>query len=164
MLIKDNHDYDAVIRTPFPGGANQLAIRVEGGRLRELAFLSDAARLKPPANSAAREVVAQLNAYFADPCYRFTLQLAPQGTDYQQRVWNMLRRCPPGKVWSYGNLAEKIRSGPRAVGNACRRNPIPIVVPCHRVVSAQGLGGYAGKTTGDNLSLKQWLLQHESAI
>ena len=93
-----------------------------------------------------------------------SLHLAPQGTEYQKHIWNTLRRCPSGKVWSYGDLAEKVNSGARAVGNACRRNPIPIVVPCHRIVSANGIGGYAGKTAGSYMLIKEWLLQHESDI
>ena len=163
-MMRDCHDYDAVIKTPFTGNYNRLAIRVNGEELQELLFVKSATRLKSPRSSAAKQVVEQLNAYFSDPTYQFSLSLAPVGTPYQKRVWNTLRRCPSGKVWSYGSLAEKINSGARAVGNACRRNPIPIVVPCHRVVAANGVGGYSGKTNGSYLKIKQWLLNHESAI
>ncbi|MCI0506076.1 MAG: methylated-DNA--[protein]-cysteine S-methyltransferase [Gammaproteobacteria bacterium] len=164
MPAMDCHDYDAIMQTPFPGHTSHLAIHVQGDRLQELSFVNVTNRPKAPANPAARKVVEQLNAYFEDPAYQFSIPLAPQGTDYQKRIWNMMRRCPMGKVWSYGDLAEMVRSGARAVGNACRRNPLPIVVPCHRIVSANGLGGYAGQTNGDNLAIKQWLLRHESAI
>lgn len=64
----------------------------------------------------------------------------------------------------YGELAEKLASGPRAIAAACRTNPIPILIPCHRVVAKAGLGGYMGETEGEALSIKQWLLQHEGAI
>ncbi|WP_455366809.1 methylated-DNA--[protein]-cysteine S-methyltransferase [Kaarinaea lacus] len=163
-MTRDCQNYDAIIKTPFPGSYNRLAIRVEQEALQELRFVSDTAPLKSPVTPTAKQVVEQLNAYFVDPGYQFSVPLAPQGTAYQKRIWNMLRRCPSGKVWSYGMLAEKVNSGARAVGNACRRNPIPIMVPCHRVISVNGVGGYAGKTSGSYLKIKQWLLQHESVI
>jgi methylated-DNA-[protein]-cysteine S-methyltransferase len=71
---------------------------------------------------------------------------------------------PPGEVRTYGALARKLRSSARAVGNACRANPVPMVVPCHRVVGATGLGGYMGAFTGDPLAIKEWLLRHEGAL
>ncbi|TAM44799.1 MAG: MGMT family protein, partial [Gammaproteobacteria bacterium] len=76
-------------------------------------------------------------------------------------VWNALQRIPAGKVLSYGDLARKLKTGPRAVGNACRANPIPVVVPCHRVVASNGKGGFMGKTGGKALVIKDWLLAHE---
>jgi methylated-DNA-[protein]-cysteine S-methyltransferase len=67
----------------------------------------------------------------------------------------------PGKPQSYGHLADKLGSSARAVGNACRRNPIPVVIPCHRVVARSGIGGFAGQTRGDMIDYKNWLLEHE---
>ena len=164
MLTKDGHNCDAVIKTPFPGNKTHLAIRVKHDDLLELSFVTAAMSIKSPVSTAAKKVVEQLNAYFMDPDYLFSLPLSPEGTPFQKHVWKMLCRCPKGKVWSYGDLAKKVNSGPRAVANACRRNPIPIIVPCHRIVSTTGIGGYSGKTTGNNVKIKQWLLQHESAI
>ena len=91
----------------------------------------------------------------------FRLPLETGGTDFQRRVWNALQRIPAGKVLSYGELARKLKTGPRAVGNACRANPIPVVIPCHRVVAANGKGGFMGKTGGKALAIKDWLLTHE---
>jgi len=91
------------------------------------------------------------------------------GTQFQQRVWQALLDIPVGKVLTYGQLATKLHSGPRAVANACRHNPLPVIVPCHRVVSAAGIGGYAGDTeTIQNseinfMAIKKWLLVHEKA-
>ena len=162
MPSREYQVYDAVINTPLPGRDNRLAIVTRDNKLQALLFVADSTKLKQPKASFAKRVVEQLNAYFKEAEFQFTLPLAPDGTDYQKSVWNKLRKCPAGKVWTYGELASKLQSGPRAVGNACRHNPIPIVVPCHRVVSANGMGGYAGKTSGNYLSVKQWLLQHES--
>lgn len=164
MSGRDYQRYDAVIETPLPGRNNHLAIVTQDDKLQELLFVGQSTKLKQPKTAVAKSVVEQLEAYFSDSDFKFTLPLEPEGTLYQKRVWNKLRKCPTGKVWTYGDLARKIHSAPRAVGNACRRNPIPIIVPCHRVVSASGMGGYAGHTSGTFLSIKQWLLQHESII
>lgn len=90
---------------------------------------------------------AQLGEYFAGERTSFDLPLAPTGTDFQQRVWAALRTIPYGETWSYGRLAEAVGQpgAARAVGLANGRNPISIVVPCHRVVGSSGkLTGYAG--------------------
>jgi methylated-DNA-[protein]-cysteine S-methyltransferase len=105
--------------------------------------------------------VQQLEAYFTDSRFRFKLPLEMHGTPFQLRVWQALQSIPAGTTVTYGQLAERLDSGARAVGNACRRNPIAIIVPCHRVTSAVGVGGYAGKSEGKPLVRKQWLLQHE---
>ena len=124
-------------------------------------FLTRRARPHRAATPLAREAVAQLAAYFRDPHFVFDLPLTLAGTDYQQRVWCALRRIPDGKVLSYGELARRLDSGPRAVGGACRANPVPIVVPCHRVVAHNGLGGYTGGIAPGWSGIKRWLLQHE---
>jgi len=104
-----------------------------------------------------------LAAYFADPRHRFALSLAPTGTPFQQRVWQMLPSLAPGQVYTYGAVARMLGSGARAIGQACRANPCLIVVPCHRVVAVDGLGGFGGVTAGPQLAVKQWLLRHEAA-
>jgi methylated-DNA-[protein]-cysteine S-methyltransferase len=117
-------------------------------------------------------VARQLAAYFADPGFRFDLPLETGGTPYQRRVWDTLTRIPPGAPQTYGALARGVGGGARAVGGACRANPIPIVIPCHRVVAASGLGGYmgaregtgAGPASAEPLAVKAWLLAHERRI
>jgi methylated-DNA-[protein]-cysteine S-methyltransferase len=114
-----------------------------------------------PRGRLAREVCRQLQQYGNDPAWRFTLPLAYTGTDFQTRVWRAMMAVKPGKPQSYGHLADKLGSSARAVGNACRRNPIPVVIPCHRVVARSGIGGFAGQTRGDMIDYKNWLLEHE---
>ena len=80
------------------------------------------------------------------------------------RVWQALQKIPYGEVKTYGQLAKELKSSARAVGNACRANPIPIVIPCHRIVAVSGIGGYAGKTDGPVLERKRWLLAHEGIV
>jgi methylated-DNA-[protein]-cysteine S-methyltransferase len=107
------------------------------------------------------EVRSQLTEYFAGERADFDLPLAPVGTPFQQRVWQRLRQIPLGQTSSYGELAAEIGqpAAVRAVGMANGRNPISIIVPCHRVVGSTGaLTGYAG-----GLAAKRWLLDHERA-
>jgi methylated-DNA-[protein]-cysteine S-methyltransferase len=108
-----------------------------------------------------KDITQQLQNYFNDPKHTFTLKTNPAGTDFQQRVWQALTKIPSGKTLTYGELAKQLQSSPRAVGQACRRNPIPIIIPCHRVVGATNIGGYAGETQGEVANIKKWLLQHE---
>lgn len=103
----------------------------------------------------------ELNAYFTDTRFRFSFPLDLQGTPFQKRVWQALCRIPAGQTLTYGQLASRLGSSPRAVGNACRANPVPILVPCHRVIGKHGIGGYDGQTSGRRLDIKRWLLRHE---
>ena len=89
------------------------------------------------------EARRQLLGYFANGTKSFDLPLRPSGTAFQRRVWRAMRRIPPGRIRSYGALARSVGSGPRAVAGACARNPIGIIIPCHRVVAAEGLGGFS---------------------
>jgi methylated-DNA-[protein]-cysteine S-methyltransferase len=93
----------------------------------------------------------------------FDIPLELAATPHQRRVWRALQRIPTGAVVSYGTLARRLKSSARAVGGACRANPVPLVIPCHRVVSATGEGGFMGKTGGHALRIKRWLLAHERA-
>jgi methylated-DNA-[protein]-cysteine S-methyltransferase len=117
-----------------------------------------------PRSAMAERVVSQLLAYFDDPQHPFDLPLNLHGTEFQQRLWATLCRMPSGQVDTYGEMARKLRTASRAVGQACRRNPVPIVVPCHRVISQSGLGGYGGAVAGDRLRIKQALLAHEGVV
>ena len=102
---------------------------------------------------------AALATYFSGDLRHFDLPVAPEGTDHDRAVWQAMQQIPPGKTRSYGEVARAIRSSPRAVGNACGRNPIPIIVPCHRIVAAGGgLGGYSGQGGAET---KRFLLELE---
>ncbi|VFM96514.1 MAG: O-6-methylguanine DNA methyltransferase [Candidatus Kentron sp. G] len=116
----------------------------------------------PQSNSTLENTITQLTHYFREPRWCFELPLAPRGTPFQQRVWQALRSIPSGKIISYGMLAAQLGTGARAVGNACRENPIPIIIPCHRVVGVRDCGGFMGARSGKPLAIKQWLLRHES--
>jgi len=143
-----------------------LTIKAEGDRLKEIDLFASrqVSEATNPCNNFAQTVSQQFHEYFSNPHSRFKLAYQLQGTDFQKRVWQAMLEIPEGQVMTYGELAKKLNSSPRAVGNACRVNPLPILVPCHRVVSQTGLGGYAGKTSGKRLAVKHWLLSHEGAV
>ena len=103
----------------------------------------------------------QIARYFANPRFHFELPLDLHGTPFQKMVWEVLLRIPVGQVRTYGELARILGSSTGDVGGACRGNPCPILVPCHRVVSVRGLGGYTGSTQDSGLAAKRWLLRHE---
>lgn len=149
--------YAATVKTPVA----VFGISVEEGRVCGVKRLRSA-RSSPTAEDAmAREAVQQMEHYFHDGGFRFDLPLQMDGTEFQRSVWKELQKIKPGRVKTYGEIARILKSSPRAVGNACRANPIPVIVPCHRVVSAQGIGGYAGAVDGKLLDQKRWLLAHE---
>ncbi|MDD9824665.1 MAG: methylated-DNA--[protein]-cysteine S-methyltransferase [Gammaproteobacteria bacterium] len=139
-----------------------LGMRWTHGRLRRLWFYNVSAA-PPSSNPAAlagepvvQRAIGALRAYFRRPAAFPRLPLAPEGTSFQQRVWRALCAIPPGQSRCYGELARSLGTGSRAVGGACRANPIPILIPCHRVVAATGTGGYS-----QGLARKDWLLRHE---
>lgn len=150
--------FDAVIPAPF--GA--LGLRIAAGALARIVFLPPGTQAAAPEDGLAREAARQIAAYLADPRMRFDLPLAPSGTPFQRRVWATLARIPWGETRTYGELAAALGSAARAVGQACGANPLPVVVPCHRVVGRDGVGGFAGTTRGFLLEAKRWLLAHES--
>jgi len=151
-------NYQASIKTPFA----HLGVRLIDNRLAAIDFIESNREIKP-ADDAAVNVCNQIRRYLDDPEAKpgFDILCSFSATPFQNRVWNELKKIPCGKVVTYGELAKKLGTSARAVGNACRQNPVPVVVPCHRVVSATGIGGYAGDTGGDLLKIKSWLLRHE---
>ncbi len=149
--------YAAVLSAP----TFSLGVHCDDDEVTEIVYLEPCAESKPQ-TLLAKETVRQLRAYLKDPRVSFSLPLQPKGTPFQRRVWAGIVAIPSGETTSYGELAQAIGSGPRAVGNACGANPYPLVVPCHRVVAANhGLGGFARQRGGFLLDVKRWLLAHE---
>ena len=103
----------------------------------------------------------QIQDYLNNPAIPLSVNLQKQGSDFRNKVWAEICKIPAGQVLSYSELAKKAGSGARAVANACRDNPFPGIIPCHRVVSVSGLGGYMGKTSGKLLTIKEKLLAIE---
>jgi methylated-DNA-[protein]-cysteine S-methyltransferase len=150
-------DYQAVLSVPF--GA--LGLRIEQDSLTGIDFLPASVPSMPPQGVFARHASMALQRYFEDPHQPFNLPLELGGTPFQQRVWQCIAAIPVGKTITYSELAERVGSGPRAVANACGANPVPVIIPCHRVLARNGVGGFMQGRELGSLSIKQWLLAHE---
>ena len=133
-----------------------MTLSEEAGRIVALDWGWGRDQTETPLLRAARE---QLFAYFDGALRVFELRLDPPGTPYQRRVWQALLAIPYGRTQTYAEIAARAGGVARAVGQANRVNPIPILIPCHRVVAAGGFGGYSG---GEGLDTKRWLLGLEA--
>jgi methylated-DNA-[protein]-cysteine S-methyltransferase len=153
-------DCSAIIDSPV----GKLGIQTAGQYLRRIDFLSENVRVRSPENELAAAVVSQLAQYFENPMFAFAIACDMNGTAYQRRVWKRLKAINAGHCMTYTDVAKKLHSGARAVGGACRSNPIPIIVPCHRVISKAGIGGYDGDWGAGKVNIKKWLLKHEGVI
>ena len=162
MNIKINQ-YAALIQIPSRRANISLGIQIESGYISQVVFLPGNKQTLVPKSDIGLEAIRQIKAYFTDPEWQFTLPTRSIGTAFQQRVWSALTKIKVGQRITYGELAAQLNSSARAVGNACRRNPVPIIVPCHRVVAKSGIGGFSGQREGELLSLKHWLLNRESS-
>jgi len=157
---------DSVRYTWLESPVGRLLLAGTDDGLTELAFERGRQPVQPaadwiPAERPFREAARQLGAYFAGRLREFDLPLRPEGTPFELEVWRELRRIPYGRTTAYGELARRLGrpSAARAVGLANGRNPLAIVIPCHRVIGANGsLTGYGG-----GLETKRWLLEHEGA-
>ena len=147
------------VTVDFPKMKVAVATREE--RVVEIRYLPLSSPGIAARNALAERAARQLEAYRADPDARFDLPLLVEGTPFQLRLWEALRAIPRGKSLTYGELARRLGAEARAVGQACGDNRLPIVIPCHRVVAADGIGGFAHATGGYLLEAKRWLLAHE---
>ena len=152
-------DYQAKLPVPF----GVLGIRCDEHVLLGIDFLPATEKSQRATSAFAETVCEQLLSYLKNPDAQFTVPLKPRGTPHQQKVWQAMRNIPRGETRSYGELAAELKSGAQAVGQACGANPIPIIIPCHRVVGKSGLGGFMQHASGDPLDIKRWLLTHEAA-
>ncbi|MCD6047391.1 MAG: methylated-DNA--[protein]-cysteine S-methyltransferase [Gammaproteobacteria bacterium] len=108
-----------------------------------------------------KKIAQQIEAYFLRQSKTFDLPYLANGTEFQKKVWQAMLLIPYGETRSYQDLAKTLNTSARAIGNACRRNPLPLVIPCHRVVAKSGLGGFSGETEGQMLAIKKILLDLE---
>jgi methylated-DNA-[protein]-cysteine S-methyltransferase len=149
--------YDAILVAPMC----HLGARFTGEALTRLDFLPVDAFASTRLDIRARDLQHELDAYWHDPAHIIDLVYAPAGTPFQLRVWHALRDIPPGQPTTYGALARRLGTAARAVGQACGSNPLPILIPCHRVLAVNGLGGFMHASSGAPLDVKNWLLTHE---
>ncbi|HSF95937.1 MAG TPA: methylated-DNA--[protein]-cysteine S-methyltransferase [Thermohalobaculum sp.] len=161
---------------PPPGGAPARSLRLEspagplllretGGAITRLHWMrptsSSEERKSGDGSPLLAEAARQLEAYFAGKRRDFDLPLAPAGSTFHKAAWRLLCAIPFGQTATYGDLARQLESAAQPVGAACGANPIAILIPCHRVVAADGLGGFSG---GAGVESKRFLLHHEGAL
>ena len=137
----------------------RLCITATAEHLVAIGWLTSERSFALPTTPLLIECSAQLEAYFSSRLKTFSLPLAPAATAFQARVRNAMLAIPHGHTATYGDLARTIGSGPRAVAQGCGANPLPIIVPCHRVVASGGLGG---GSAGAGVATKRLLLTHEA--
>ena len=153
--------FDLLYSAPFA----LLGVTLTRGKVSGIDFLDDEKSIAeaseiPEKSKSAQKVKEELDRYFNDGLYPLDLSVELVGSPFQIKVWQTLRKIKPGNTVSYGMLARQLKSSARAIGGACRTNPIPIIIPCHRVVSRQGLGGYTGDDE-QRIDYKRYLLLHE---
>jgi methylated-DNA-[protein]-cysteine S-methyltransferase len=147
--------YSSVISTPV---AN-LGMQIDDSSLYGLSWLPKNYPVKISKTGVAREVFIAIQTYIqsGEPLPPVPIQLV--GSVFQIKIWKALKDIPMGTVVSYGDLAKQLKTSSRAIGQACRTNPVVLFIPCHRVVSVNGIGGYMG--IQKKINIKKWVLHHE---
>ena len=155
--------WDAVIEFP----KMKVAVATRDDRVAGIKYLPLTAESMNPGNALAERAVRQIERYREDPDAKFDLPLLVEGTEFQRRVWDAMCAIPRGRTLTYGEVARKLGDArhdtARVVGQACGDNKLPIVIPCHRIVAADGIGGFSHSTDGYLIEVKRWLLMHEAS-
>jgi methylated-DNA-[protein]-cysteine S-methyltransferase len=169
--ISTRFRYDAVmtklqqIAVPLSKGPiKQLLLTMQGNMLSSITIDFEQQVISAPLTTISphiNEVMHQLKQYNLQAHNSWSIGLPESGTAFQKRVWRHLQSIPMGTTQTYGEVAKALNSSARAVGNACRANPYLLVVPCHRVVKKNNIGGFGGKIDGEAIAIKHWLLAHE---
>jgi methylated-DNA-[protein]-cysteine S-methyltransferase len=150
--------YDAIFTTDIA----TIGIQLDDSKLIKVDYLTRKNN-KRPTSKLAENIQNKIERYLKNKSKVDSLKIDVKldVTPFQEKVLNQLVLIPYGETKTYGEIAKKLKTSPRAVGNACRRNPVPIVIPCHRVVASKGLGGYSGATEGETQDIKRQLLKLE---
>ena len=141
----------------------KVGVAVRDGVVTQLKYLPPSFVPVSSNNDLAERAARQLEAYKRDPNSRFDLPVIIEGTELQKAVWQAMCAIPRGKTRTYGDLARELGADARNIGQCCGDNRLPLVIPCHRIVAADGIGGFAHATSGYLLEVKRWLLMHEAA-
>lgn len=157
MPIREPVEFDAAYQSPF----GRLALRMDGDAIVQLVAYASPSAVRQRGKPAARKALRAVCAYIESGDSAGLPPVYLSGTEFQLRVWESLQQIPRGQIRTYGDIASELASSARAVGGACRANPVVLLVPCHRVVAAHGLGGFAGHVRGRWPELKRRLLAAE---
>jgi len=150
--------FDVIVEFP----KMKVAVKTRDEQVVEIRYLPLSSPLVSPKTPLAALAAEQLERYRENPDATFDLPVLVYGTPLQRAVWAAMRAIPRGRTRTYGELARELGADPRDIGQACGDNRLPIVIPCHRVVAADGIGGFGHSTGGYLLEAKRWLLMHEA--
>jgi methylated-DNA-[protein]-cysteine S-methyltransferase len=152
--------HHARLETPFA----VLGIRTVGECVTDIEYLPRRVAVLAPLNALAARTCREIEHYLDDAEYPIDVPFEYAGTPFQCRVWKEIAAIRTGTTLTYNDIARKLRTAARPVGGACGANRLPLVIPCHRVVGANGLGGFMNTRAGDPLEIKRWLLRHEGCV
>jgi len=150
--------YDVVIEFP----KMKVGVATRDGQVVGIKYLPPSTPTLAPQNALAEKASVQLQNYRENPDTRFDLPIRVEGNDLQRAVWLAMCAIPRGRTRTYGDIARDVGTDASTVGQACGDNRLPIVIPCHRVVAADGIGGFGHATSGYLIDVKRWLLAHEA--
>jgi methylated-DNA-[protein]-cysteine S-methyltransferase len=149
--------YDVTVDFP----RMKVAVTTRDGKVVGIRYVPLSSPGVPAKNALAEKAARQLERYRDDPDTVFDLPLLIEGSPLQRAVWDAMCAIPRGRTRTYGDLARELGADARAIGQCCGDNRLPIVIPCHRVVAADGIGGFSHTTEGYLIEVKRWLLAHE---
>ncbi len=153
------------VETRYPAPFAVLGIRTDGEAVTGIRYLPRSIAAQAPHDRVAERACREIERYLADPEHHFAVPYRLYGTPFRQQVWREIEKLFPLKTITYGDVAARLQSSARAVGGACGANPVPLIVPCHRVLAAGGsLGGFMGGRKDFPLAVKSWLLRHEGIL
>ncbi len=161
MSDSNRQYYDVVFKSEIA----TMGLLFDDSKLIKVDYLNHK-RYKAPTSKIAEAVKNKIEKYLsgAPKANLLMVNIKLNVTPFQKKVLEQLNKIPFGETRTYGDIAKILKTSPRAVGNACRNNPVPIVIPCHRVIAANGIGGYDGATQGNKLSIKHKLLKLEGLL
>ena len=161
MMKPGSRQYDVIFTTDMA----TIGLQFDGAKLVRVKYLSKTSA-KAPASKITGSVKNKIEKYLAPSSKTKTINVDVKldVTPFQEKVLKQLQAIPYGETRTYGEIAKILKTSPRAVGNACRNNPVPIIIPCHRVVAASGIGGYDGAKSGWLLNIKRKLLESEGVF
>lgn len=141
----------------------KVGVATRDGVVTQLKYLPLSSPPVSPKNELAERAARQIEAYKHDANSRFDLPVVVEGTELQKAAWQRMCAIPRGRTRTYGDLARELGADARDIGQCCGDNRLPLVIPCHRIVAADGIGGFAHATSGYLVEAKRWLLMHEAA-
>lgn len=152
--------YSLIVDSPI----GKLGVKTSNQQVTGVDFLTKTTPLFHATDKFTTLITNQFHQYFSSKKFEFSLPYTLNGSEFQQQVLKAVATLPYGATFTYSELAAHLNTHPRAIGNACRRNPLPVIIPCHRIIAKGGNGGYAGQMSGELMAIKLWMINHEAKL